>query len=279
MSLWRGASPRIARMPARRSRRLLRGEIARLAGNTLSVLAAVALSSGCTSLSSFKEAHPIDRGAVRFDAALSGAGAAPVRGATAFLGGRRPSANDSSENAKSALQLQLQLRFGAFPGADVGLKTNLSSIELNSTIQLLRGASFELAFAPALQAGIGSNLDDEGWSINVIKLPILTGFRFGDGGRHELVLGPTVARMWGRGTAKNEPYGVSAWLAGGTVGISFESGFGRVMPEVAVFSTVGGSAVALTPDIVRVWPDVSAGSPILYQAGVAFAFGSGARSR
>ena len=241
----------------------------RIAGRCAAA-ALVGLSSACASYSTFKEAHPIDAGTFRFDLAMSGVSAAPKSGAVPFMvGGNDP------PRSSTLPDLELQFRWGIAHGFDLGLKTNLSSIEVNGTVQILRGDSFELAAAPAFQGAVGINGDDKGWSMALLKLPFLTGMRFGESGRHELVLGPALAKSWGRG---NEGYPMDALFAGGTIGVAFAAArIGRVMPELAIYTVLAGNGVPLPGNVVRVSPDVGGGRPVLIQAGVAFSFGSGSR--
>ena len=116
------------------------------------LLAGICSAFGCASYSSLKEARALEPGAVRVDLAGGAITALPRSGATAYLRGARPSPRDDSEMAQTKPAFELQVRYGIANGFDVGLKTNLSSLELNSTVQLVRGARFDLALAPAIQA-------------------------------------------------------------------------------------------------------------------------------
>lgn len=233
---------------------------------------------GCASLSTFKEARSLEPGSFRFDVAGVSTTARPKSGATAFLRGARPDPSNDSEQARTFPALEMQLRYGVTDGFDLGLKTNLSSFEINGTMQIARGQRIDVALAPGLQGAIGTNGDDEGWSLTMLKLPLLVGLRFGSEGHHAFVLGPTLAKSWGSGTSKNSGYAIDALFAGGTIGLSFDGGSLRIMPEIAIYSALRGHGVALPGDVVRVSPDVGGGTPVLLQAGVAFAFGSGARA-
>lgn len=242
----------------------------------LTVLAGVGVAApGCASYTSFKEARALDPGTIRFDVAMVAQDARPRVGATAFRQGAPPDPSDTTEQPQLSPGFEAQVRYGFAPGFDLGLKTSLSSLEVNGTIQLVRGERFDLALAPALQGAVGTNGDDEGWSMMLFKLPLLADFRFGDAGKHAVVVGPALAKAWGSGMSKNSGYTIDAMFAGGTIGVSFAAGPSvRIMPEIAVYSTLRGHGVALPRDAVRVSPDVGLGRPVLLQAGVGVAFGS-----
>ena len=242
----------------------------------LCLLVSLASLAGCVSYSSFKEARALDPGTLRFDVAPAFIVTRPKIGATAFLAGRRPSSEDTSEQPHDAPAIELQLRYGVVRGLDLGVKTSLTSAELNATVEVFRGRSVEVALAPSAQVAVGTNGDDEGWKIALYKLPLLVGVRFGDHSQHSLVLGPALAKSVGSGTGKNSGYVADALLGGASIGVSLQAGESlRVAPEIAVYTPLSGQGVALQGHLLRVSPDVGFGSPVLVQAGLAFAFGSG----
>ncbi len=229
----------------------------------------LALALGCASYSSMKEARTVDPGAFRVDVVGGATTARPVSGATAFLGGSRPSPGDTTEQARLTPGLEAQVRYGLAQGFDLGVKTSLSSLELNATVQLVRGKRFDVALAPAVQGALGSNGDDEGWQMALAKLALLGDARFGAFGQHAVVVGPTVAKAWGSGMSKNSGYALDALFAGGTLGVSLEVVRGlRIFPEIAIYTPLMGHGVALPGDVVRVSPDVGPGRPVLVQIAV-----------
>lgn len=238
----------------------------------------IALVSGCASYSSLKEARTVDPGVLRVDVAGAGITARPVSGATAFLNGARPSPTDTTEQARLSPGLEAQVRYGLTEWLDLGVKTTLSSVEVNGTIQVFRGNRFDVALAPALQGAVGSNGDDEAWEMALAKLTLLGDARFGAFGQHAVVIGPTLAREWGSGMGKNSGYAPDALFAGGTLGVSMEVTRGlRVFPEIAVYTPLRGSGVALPGYVLRVSPDVGPGRPVLVQLVIGMAMsGSGA---
>lgn len=235
----------------------------------------IALTLGCASYSSLKEARTIDPGGVRVDVAAGATTARPVSGATAFLNGSRPSPRDTSEQASVYRGIEAQARLGIVEGFDFGVKTSLSSLELNATVQLVRGKRFDLALAPAIQGALGGNGDDEGWQMALAKLALLGDARFGAFGQHAVVIGPALAKAWGSGTQKNSGYDIDALFAGGTLGVSLEVARGlRLFPEIAIYTPLNGSGVALPGNVVRVSPDVGPGRPVLVQMAVGVGIGS-----
>ena len=242
----------------------------------LCLLVSLASLAGCVSYSSFKEARALDPGTLRLDVAPAFIVTRPKIGATAFLAGGRPSSGDTSEQPHDGPVIELQLRYGVVRGFDLGVKTSLTSAELNATIEVFRGRSVEVALAPAAQVALGTNGDDEGWKIGLFKLPVLVGVPFGDRSQHSLVLGLALAKSVGGGEGKNSGYAADALLGGASIGVSLLAGESlRVAPEIAVYTPLSGKGLALPGDVLRVSPDVGFGRPVLVQAGVAFAFGSG----
>jgi hypothetical protein len=241
-----------------------------LTAEVLFLFAVLPPLSGCVSYSVLKDARTLDPGAFRFDFAVGRTVIRPRSGATAY---ERRQSSGVGELAKDSFALELQARYGISRGFDVGLKTGMTNLELNSTMQLVRRDAFDVALAPAVQYALGSNGDDEGWETLLFKLPVLIDFRFGQGGEHALVLGPTVAIEVGSGNAKNSGYKLAALFAGGTVGVSFKLGMARIMPEIAIYTPLSGQGVALQGSAVRVSPDVGPGAPVIVQAGLAFSFG------
>jgi hypothetical protein len=239
-----------------------------------------ALTFGCASYSSMKEARTVNLGAIRVDVVGGATTARPASGATAFLGGRRPSPGDTTEQARVLPGLEAQVRYGLAQGLDFGVKTSLTSVELNATVQLVRGERFDLALAPAVQGAFGSNGDDEGWQMALAKLALLGDARFGDAGRHAVVVGPALAKAWGGGTNKNSGYALDALFAGGTLGVSLEVAHGfRLFPEIAIYTPLRGRGVALPGHVVRVSPDVGPGTPVIVQAALGVAMGSDGSTR
>lgn len=172
------------------------------------------------------------------------------------------------------MSLEVQARYGIAKSLDVGLKTGLTNLELNSTVQLVRREAFDVALAPAVQYAFGTNADDEGWDTVLFKLPVLIDFRFGQEGEHALVFGPTIAKAVGSGNNKNRGYNIDALFAGGTVGVSLRMGPRiRIMPEIALYTPLAGHGVPLQGYSVRISPDVGLGTPVIVQAGLAFSFG------
>jgi hypothetical protein len=228
-------------------------------------------SSGCVSYSSFKEARALDAHQVRVDVAAGFTHTLPQDGATAYLGGAS-SVRNSTEEPRDVVNPEVQVRYGLVDGFDLGVKTGLSNVELNSTIQLVRGTTFDLALAPAAQLAIGTNMDDEGWMAELLKLPLLADLRFCHG-ECAFVLGPAVAFETGNGLNKNQ-HGLDALLLGTSLGLSFPiAPYLRLMPEVSVYTAVFGKGIALSPDVVRVSPDVGPWKPTFIQAGMALSFG------
>jgi hypothetical protein len=241
---------------------------------------AAALAFGCASYSNMKEARALDPGAFRVDFVGGATTARPVSGATAFLDGGRPRSGDTSEQARVLPGLEAQVRYGIARGLDLGVKTSLTSLELNATVQLVRCERFDLALAPAAQGAFGSNGDDEGWQMALAKLALLGDARFGSAGRHAVVVGPALVKAWGGGTARNSGYALDALFAGGTLGVSIEVVPGvRLFPEIAIYTPLRGSGVALPGDVVRVSPDVGPGRPVLVQAALGFAVGTAGSPR
>jgi hypothetical protein len=247
---------------------------------TLLLAATTTLALGCVSYSSFKEARTLDPGVVRVDVAAGATTARPTSGATAFLRGGRPAPYDNTEQASVLRGLEAQVRYGVLPGLDFGAKTNISSLELNATVQLTRSDRFDVALAPAVQRAVGGNFDDEGWEMWLVKLPLLADVRFGGAGQHAVVFGPALAKSWGAGTNKNSGYTVDALFAGGTIGISLEvARILRLFPEIAIYTPLAGQGVALPGYVVRVSPDVGPGTPVLLQASLGIALGGAGRER
>lgn len=223
-------------------------------------------TAGCVSYSSLKTARALAPGTWRADAAAGARWTTPRSGVTAFT---RTSTH--SEDAKNGPELEFQVRRGIISGFDVGFKTNGASAELNTTVEIERTARWGLAVGPAIQAASGTNLDDEGWSLAVFKLPVLIGLRLG---RHEIVVGPTLLVTRGRAGAKND-VDPNAVLAGGTAGFSFAATERvRVHAEVTLFTPIAGDALAIDHASIRIAPDVEAGRPVLIGASLGFSFGS-----
>lgn len=221
------------------------------------LLAGICCAFGCASYSSFKEARALEPSAFRVDVAGTVITALPASGATAYLRGARPFPTDDSQMAKTKPALELQVRYGIARGFDLGLKTNLSSLELNGTVEIVRGARFDLALAPVIRVDSYSFniiiIHDEGWRMTTLKLPLLADIRFGSAGQHALIFGPAIARAWGTGTDRNSGYSIGAVLAGGTVGLSLANGPDfRIFPEVAIYTTVAGHGIALPGGALRV---------------------------
>jgi hypothetical protein len=232
----------------------------------------IVFAVGCASYSSMKEARTLDPGALRVDVVGGATTARPVSGATAFPGGGRPNPGDTTEQANITPGLEAQVRYGLVQGFDLGLKTSLSSLELNGTVQLMRAEHFDIALAPAIQGALGTNGDDEGWQMVLAKLALLGDARFGASGKHAVVIGPTLAKAWGSGVSKNSGYALDALFAGGTLGVSFEVTRGlRLFPEIAIYTPLTGHGVALPGDVVRVTPDVGPGRPVLVLVAVGVA--------
>jgi len=225
--------------------------------------------SGCVSYSLLKDARALDPGAFRLDVAGGGSVIVPRSGATPDA--PRPSFDVG--NANDLFAFELQARYGIARGWDIGLKTGLTNLELNSTVQLVRRKAFDVALAPAVQYAFGSNGDDRGWGTYLFKMPMPIDFRFGQGGEHALVFAPTIAKALGSGNGKNSGYNVDTLFAGGTVGVSFKLGPLRLIPEIAIYTPLAGHGVALQGYAVRISPDVGLGMPVIVQAGLAFSFG------
>jgi hypothetical protein len=227
--------------------------------------------SGCVSYSVLKDARALDPGAFQFDVAAGRSVIRPRSGATAFAGRE---SSGIGEQTMDFPALELQARYGIERSLDIGLKTGLTNLELNSTVQLVRREASDVALAPAVQYAFSTNGDDEGWGTYLFKVPVLIDFRFGRGGEHALVFGPTIAQAVGSGNSKNSGYDVDALFAGGTIGVSFKLGPTiRVMPEIAIYTPLAGHGVALQGYALRVSPDVGLGKPVIVQAGLALSSG------
>ena len=250
----------------------VRGSRSGLTAKVLFLFAVLPPLSGCVSYSTFKDARPLEPGAFRFDVAAGETVTRPRSGATAYAR-RQQYPGGPSELAKDSFALELQARYGLARGFDVGLKTGLTNLELNSTMQLVGREAFDVALAPAVQYALGTNGDDEGWQTLLFKLPLLIDLRFGQGGEHALVFGPTVAIASGSAQGKSSGSDVAALFAGGTVGFSFRLGLLRLIPQIAIYTPLAGRGVALQGYAVRVSPDVGPGAPVIVQGGLALSFG------
>lgn len=227
---------------------------------------------GCVSISNFKSARALAPGTYEVDVAASASGTSPQTGANAYARG-----TNNGEVSPSTPTFEVQARGGVVPGFDLGGKLSLANAELNGTIQLLHRPSLDLALAPAAGVAASTNGDDESWTELTAKLPLLIGIRFGPSREHQIVLGVAAMGVTGSAQDKNADKGFDprALLAGASIGVSFALGAHlHLMPEIAAYTPIVGSAIGLTGGNVRVSPDVHFGSPVLVQAGMAFGFGS-----
>ena len=249
----------------------VRGSRTRLTAEVLLLFAVFPPLGGCVSYSAFKDARALDPGAFRLDVAPGATVVRPRSGLVAYE--RQYELPRVGDLANAYFAFELQARYGIARGLDLGLKTGGTNLELNSTLQLVRRETFDVALAPALQYALGTNGDDEGWEMFLVKLPVLIDFRFGPGGDHALVFGPTIAQAIGSGNGRNSNYKPDALFIAGTVGFSFKVGVARFVPEIALYTPLTGGAVALPGSTLRVSPDLGVGKPVIVQAGLAFSFG------
>ncbi|HUB09839.1 MAG TPA: hypothetical protein VMB50_22745 [Myxococcales bacterium] len=199
------------------------------------LLGVLGLSTGCPSFTLLKNARALDHGEFQFTAAPEVYGgvvpttAATPTGGTLFLP-----------------QVELGARYGIVDGFDLGLKLYIAGIELDSTIQLVRGGPVDLALEPGvgyfgIQAGSGAS--SAGFDAIPFQVPLLVGINFGPG--HQFFFGPQVDPyvliVDAGGSGGSSATGVELFV-GGTIGLSFKVGrLFRITPEIELMSPVYAS--------------------------------------
>jgi hypothetical protein len=238
------------------------------------VLALAAHTAGCSvSYSSLKTARALPPGSWRLDLAPGGRATAPLAGTGAR--DHRPEERPAVERSPALPAFELQVRRGMVRGVDLGLKTNGLGLELNATIEIARGERWCLALAPAVQETVSTNLDDEGWQLTALKLPVLVGWRFGSAHQHEVVVGPAVMGTIGSPLMGNGHVHPNALLGGGTVGTSIAlTPSLRVFVELAGYTPLVAEGVPAELGTIRMAPDVGPGRPVVLQLGAGLSIGA-----
>jgi hypothetical protein len=130
------------------------------------------------------------------------------------------------------------------------------------------GTGFAVSLAPEVGGAVfgeGENSD----GLVAASLPVLLGWRLGQGG--QWVLGPRVQylRTFPRASSTTRPFELFAVGASCGVVVPVGSGFG-VMPEVSVLSPIGRDRFNL---FERVSPRIGGTHGVLFQVGLGLLFG------
>ena len=227
----------------------------------------------CASFSTLKTARAIDQGTSQVAVSVGAIGVTLPKDA--------PSNGTRKDQVQVVPQFELSARYGIADGFDLGVKVWALGGEVNSTISLVRSASFDLALAPSVGLIDYSYTDSNNNTTQVVevfgKLPLLFGLRFGPGNEDELVFGPEIiAVAVAAGDDYNNTYSTSGALAGGLIGISFKvNRWLRVMPELTVLTPISSfptpSSYSTPGDqVIQHWGDPKS---VFYQIALGFAWG------
>jgi hypothetical protein len=201
-------------------------------------LVAVFTLCACPSFSNLKTARALDKG--QYEITL----AAEAIGASNF---------DTANGTGSGYaypQFEIAARFGIADGLDLGFKVYPIGIELDGSIQLLRG-SFDLSLDPGVGiSGSGfTTYGPEGstgasFFVVPLHLDLLGGINLGTGGT-QIVFGPGVYGVFGLANSisdgASQDGNSATLLVGGTLGISVALlPILRVMPEFDIYFPVAG---------------------------------------
>jgi hypothetical protein len=229
-----------------------------------SLAAALALGTGCASLTSMQTASVVPDGKVRGFFAPETVGVVT-------------SESGSGTSSAFAPQVEGGVRVGVGSGWDIGAKAWLLGFEIDGKYQFLDAGGHILSVGPGLgYFGANSSGSGSSDSLNVITfyLPLYYGLRMGN---HELVISPKAIDqlIYGSGTdadGKTSSSGNVLWV-GGSLGMAFKLGTSlRLMPEISVMypAYINGTTISATGSSSS--GGVS-GNAVMVQAGIGFLFG------
>jgi hypothetical protein len=225
------------------------------------LLGALAMLSGCASVSTMGLARTLNKGAVQGWVAPSGGGIVATTGVS-----------PGSVGAGIGYPLiEGGVRVGVTDHFELGGKLGFSGIGLEGKGALVRSESMESGVNVSLNPGVtfvGIGSGDLFLGTVTFHLPVLIGIDFAG---HELVIGPRLIDQLFLGGAGATGASINVLYAGGSLGIAIKLLPGlRLLPEVAfgVPFLVTGSATGVGT------ASQLGGGGLIFQAGLGFLFGS-----